>query len=1035
MLRRIVATSISHPRLIVLASALTIVYGGILLGRAEFEVFPEFVPTQASVQVEAPGFTASQVELLVTRPLELAINGATGVATVRSTSIQGLSVIDVTFRDGEDPYRARQVVAERISEATGRLPVGVGPPSLSPLTSSTMDLLKVGLLSDTMSPAELRDFAQWTIRPRLLATAGVARVNVFGGDLDRIEVRVRTLDLTARDLALSDVISAVQSATAIRGGGFVDTEAQRVVVEPRGAAITVAELKNAVVAPSSRGAVRLADVADVVRAATPKFGDCLVMGKPGVLLTLATQYGANTLTVTNAVEAALAELRPTIESQGIVLYPALHRPANFIETALAGIRDDLLIGALLILVVLIGLARDWRTACVAFVSIPFSLLGAIVVLDLLGATINTMILGGLAVALGVVIDDAVIGAENVLRRLRERRTLDPREVILRAVVEVRAPVVYATFVLALTMLPVLFLSGLQGAFFSPLALSFILATLASLVVAVTLTPALAYLLLRNAEPPEEPTIVARAKVVHARLLQRLMTRPRTALAISLAVGIIAMGWFSQFGAELLPAFRERHYVLAVNGPSGASLAWMKDIGGRVSRDLLAIPGVATVEQQIGRSEAGEDTFPPNESEFHVELEKVSGRAEDRILEAIRAVLASYPGIETEALTFLGDRIGESLSGETAAIAISAYGPDLDELDRVAARIAATVRQVPDAVDVRIQTPPGLPVVAVELDRRALAARGVSAVDAYDAIGAAHQGLTIAQVTDGVRPIDVAATLRVADVRDPETVGNIPVRGADGAQTRLADVSRAFLTTDRAAISHDGGRRRQVVTANGATADVAGLTTRIEAAIAKDVELPAGVYLEYAGVAQGQASAQRELPLNVAIAAIGIVVLLYLCFGGGRPAALILSSAPSALAGGVLVVALTGGVVSLGSLVGFVALFGIAARNAILLVAHADELAQQGDAAWSIDTVVRATTERFTPIVMTAMVTALGMAPLALSSGEAGREVQGPMAAVILGGLVTSTIMTLFLLPPLIHAYRGARDQAPNGAGAALGAEA
>ena len=1032
MLTKIVALSLRHPRLIALAAGLVMALGGLLLARSEFEVFPEFVPAQASVQVEAPGMTAGQVELLVTQPLEQAINGATGVVAVRSKSIQGLSVVDVTFRSGEDPYRARQVVAERIAEAAGRLPANVSAPSLSPLTSSTMDLLKIGFVSDKLSPAELRDLAQWTIKPRFLSTEGVARVNIFGGDLQRIEVRARMSDLLARNLSINDVITAVQSATAIRGGGFVDTAAQRIIVEPRGAALTPTDLKGAVVAPSAAAPIRLQDIADIVYAPTPKFGDTLVMGKPGVLLTLATQYGANTLTVTKAVEKALAELRPGMEAQGVIIYPALHRPANFIETALAGIRGDLIIGAVLILIVLIGFTRDWRTAFVAFISIPFSLLAAIIVFDILHVTINTMILGGLAVALGVVIDDAVIGAENILRRLRENTTRPAIDVILDAVVEVRAPVVYATLILALTMAPILFLTGLQGAFFSPLALAFILAITASLIVAITVTPALALLLLQKATPPPEPGVMLQVKRAHTKLLKNMIHRPRAALIASLAVGGLAVVGSSLFGAELLPAFRERHYVLAVTGPSGASLDWMKDIGARLSKDLLAIPGVATVEQQIGRAEAGEDTFPPNESEFHVELQKVKGHEEERILEDIRSTLQSYPGLETEALTFLGDRIGESLSGETAAIAISAYGPDLDALDRVASAIAAAVRSVPGAVDVRIQTPPGLPVMAVTLDQAKLGMRGVSATDAYDAIGAAYQGVSVSQIADGLRLTDVAVTLPVTDVRDPEDVGEIPVRGPDGAITRLGGVSNAFLTTDRATISHDGGRRRQVVTANGSTKDIAGLSKRIAAAIASNVKLPPGVYLEYTGVAEGQAAAQRELLINVSIAALGIIVTLILAFGGGRAATLILLTAPSALAGGVIAVALAGGVLSLGSLVGFVALFGIAARNAILLVAHADQLVEEEGARWTVETVMLATSERLTPILMTALVTALGMAPLALGTGEAGREVQGPMAAVILGGLFTSTAMTLILLPPLIFAYRRAPDASAAGAAAISG---
>lgn len=1019
MLSQIVRLSLLFPRMVVLGAILLVVYGGVLLSRAEFEVFPEFVPAQAGVQVEAPGISARQVELLVTQPIENAINGATGVASVRSRSIQGLAVIDVVFREGEDPYRARQVVAERLGEITGRLPTGVAAPTLSPLTSSTMDLIKIGFTSDKLSPMELRDLAQWTIRPRLLAVPGVAHINIFGGELRRIEVRVRPTDLLARNLSLADVTAAIQSATAIRGGGYVDTSAQRIMIEPRGAAISAAGIAEAVVSPGNGPSVVLRDVADVVDAPTPKFGDTIVMGRDGVLLSLSSQYGANTLTATKAVESALAELKPALDKLGVTVFPALHRPANFIETALAGIRGDLLLGAFLITVVLLAFTRDLRVAFVAFVSIPFSLLAAVIVFDLMGATINTMVLGGLAVALGVVIDDAVIGTENILRRLREYSDRARRDVILDASIEVRAPVVYATFVLALTMAPVLFLTGLQGAFFSPLAASFLLATFASLIVAITLTPALAYLMLTKAHASHEAGMLAMLKRFHLKALKPLMTRPRLALAGILSLGTLSLVGMAQFGAELLPAFRERHYVLAVTGPSGASLDWMRDIGGRISRDLLAIPGVATVEQQIGRAEAGEDTFPPSQSEFHVELEKVGGKEEQRILGDIRGVLTSYQGLETEALTFLGDRIGESLSGETAAIAIGVFGPDLDTLDRVASQIAGVVRRTPGAIDVRVQNPPGSPSLSIDLDAQALALRGVSASNAYDAIETAYQGKPVAQVTDGQRVNEVVVAMQAANVDDPEAAGELPVRNDSGELVTLGDVSTIALTTRRAEISHDAGRRRQVVTANSDGPDVAGLTQRIKDAIAADVNLPNGVYLEYSGVAEGQAAARQELLTNVGIAAIGVVVLLVLAFGGGRPAVLILSSVPSALAGGVLAVAVAGGVVSLGALVGFVTLFGVAARNAILLVSHTDHLVTQEGAGWTPETVMRATSERVSPILMTALVTALGMTPLALGSGEAGREVQGPMAQVILGGLATSTLLCLLLLPPLIYAYRRA----------------
>jgi CzcA family heavy metal efflux pump len=1025
MLTAIVRGALARPRMVVLAALLLFAYGVVQVVRAKYDVFPEFVNAQSTVQTEAPGLVAQQVELLVTRPLENVLNGANGVDTVRSESIAGLSIITVTFQENADPYRARQVIAEQLSETASRLPAGVAAPKISPLVSSTMDLIKIGLVSDALDEMQLRDIAQWTVRPRLMATPGVARVSVFGGAQRRLEVRVRQEDLLARGVTLADVVAATRAATATRGGGFVDTPAQRVLVEPAGQAFTAEALAQATIAPASDAKVgaplRLSDVADVAAAPAPKFGDALIMGKPGILLNLSSQFGTNTWEATKAVEAALAELRPALEAQGVQIYPALHRPANFIENALAHVRTDLLVGAVLIGVVLLAFMRDVRTALVTFVSIPLSLLAAVIVLGAMGETINTMTLGGLAVALGVVIDDAIVGVENIVRRLRESPDGGAaKRIILDASVEVRAPVVYATFVLAATMMPILFLSGLQGAFFSPLALSFLLAILASLVVALTVAPALAFLLLRDVRLHSEPGLLTQFKAQHERWLRPLSARPRAAI-VALAVAAIAtVGSFFLFGHELLPAFRERHYVLAVNGPPGASLAWMRTLGQRIAGDLITIPGIATVEQTMGRAEAAEDTWPPNRSEFHVELKPIDGHAEDQALEKIRGVLDSYPGISTEALTFLGDRIGESLSGETAAVAIGVYGADLDTLDSVANQISATLSKVKDAADVQVKAPPGAPTLRLEFDPNRLGMRGVSATDAYDAVESSFQGQVVGQVPDGEKIVDVAVMQSNAAPADPESAGSILVVGANGQVAPLSDVAAIQPGEGRANVVHAGGRRMQVVTANPRTSDVTGFVARARAAIEKNVALPPGVYLEYAGAAAGQAEAARELTLNVAVAAVFVIALLVLAFGGARAAILILAGAPFALVGGVIGVLLTGGVLSLGALVGFVTLFGIAARNAILLVSHVDHLVEVEGAPWGLETVMRAARERVTPILMTAIVTALGLLPLAIGAGEAGREVEGPMATVILAGLVTSTAMSLLLLPALVLAFRRPR---------------
>ena len=1018
MLSAIVGWTLKRPRLVIAAALLLLVYGAIVLSRAKLDVFPDFVPAQAEVQTEAPGLTAEQVEQLVTRPVEQSVNGAAGVAAVRSESISGLSVVKVIFSEGSDPYRARQVVSEALSEIGG-LPAGVSTPKVTPLTSSTMDLLKVGFTSDKLSPMQLRDLVQWTIRPRILSAAGVARATVYGGEVRRLEVRVRPADLAARDLGLSDVLAAVKASTGVTGGGYIDTPQQRILIEPRGQATTAADIAAAPL-PTVAGAApaTIGDVAEVVDGAGPLNGDAIIMGKPGVLLSISSQYGANTLEATHAVEAALAELEPSLKAQGVSVNKGLHRPANFISSALNGIADDLAIGALLIALVLFVFMRDLRTVAIAFVSIPLALLAAVIVLDRMGSTINTMTLGGLAVALGVVVDDAVIGTENIVRRLRAAKPgASPTKVILGASVEVRAPVIYATLMLALVLLPVLLLHGLQGAFFSPLAAAFIIATLASLAVAVLVTPPLALLLLKAAQLHDEPGVLVRTKAWHERVLRRAVARPGWAVGAAAVATVATLAGFLLFNSELLPSFREGHFVLAVQGPPGTSLAVSRDYGVRITRDLLKIDGIADAEQQIGRAEGGEDTWGTEKSEFHVELKPgLSGARQDEIQDAIHKVLDSYPGLTTEVLTFLGDRIGESLSGETAALAVGVYGADLDTLDKVAGQIAAVLEKVPGAVDVQVQTPPSTPVVRVDLDFPSLARYGVSPAEALDTVQTAYQGAVAAQIFQDIRAIDIAVTTAPELRQDPEAVGDLLIRSAAGSVVPLRSIAKVYLTEGRTSVSHDGGRPRQVVTANPAPADVAKVSKAAQKAIAAQVKLPPGVYLDYTGTAQAAAAARKELLFNTALAVAGVVALLLLAFGDARATMLILGATPFALVGGVIAVALTGASLSLGALVGFVTLFGVAARNSILLISHLEQLIDEEGHDWSIDTVLLATRERVTPILMTALVTGLGVLPLAISTGQAGREIQGPMAIVILGGLITSTIASLVLLPSLAWRY-------------------
>jgi CzcA family heavy metal efflux pump len=657
------------------------------------------------------------------------------------------------------------------------------------------------------------------------------------------------------------------------------------------------------------------------------------------------------------------------------------------------------------------------------------------VLDRMGVTLNTMTLGGLAAVLGVVVDDAIITVENILRRLRENLTLTPPRplfhVVLDATLEVRNSVVYATFVVAMVFVPVLTMSGLQGRFFMPLGVAFILANLASLVVALTVTPALCFALLSRSKPHEEPNYLRRLKTFHRSALEKLSQRPKTIIGVALVAFIIAMATLPFFGGEFLPDFREGHFVIGITMAPGTSLPEMKRLGAKISADLLAIPEVKSVEEQIGRAEGGEDTWGTHRGEMHVELKPTAGEDQEKVQDKIRDVLSKYPGLETEVLTFLGDRIGETISGETAGVVVNIFGDDLDVLDAKANEVAAVLNKVPGAADVQVAAPPGAPRMMIQLRRDRLTQFGFRPVEVLEAVRTAYQGDVVAQTYEGDKVFDVSVILEPSARQQPESIGDLLVSNPQGMRLPLKQLADIYLTTGRYAILHDGARRRQTITCNPAGRDVQSFVADAQKQIAAQVKFPAGVYAEFSGAAQEQKQAQTELLLHSLAATAGIIVLLAIVFRKAGHLLLVLANLPFALVGGVLAIFLVGyfeegqGSLSLGTLVGFVTLFGITMRNSIMMISHFEHLVNVENLPWGIETALRGATERLIPILMTALVTALGLLPLALGSGEAGREIEGPMAIVILGGLVTSTLLNLLVLPVLALRYGNFQKPGPE----------
>ena len=789
MLQSLVKFSLKFRSVVVVLACVLLAYGFYVAKNAKLDVFPNFVQAQVVIQTECPGLSPEQVEVLVTRPIETMVNGLGDMESLRSESIQGLSIITAVFKEGTDVFRARQMLAEKTAETAGVLPTSAKTPRMTPLTSSTMDLLKIGLVSDKMSPMELRTFADWTLKPRLLAVSGVAACRVFGGAVRQLQIQVIPERLLAYDLALSDVLAVARVSTGVMGAGFVETSNQRITIQTEGQSLTPEILGEIVVAHTNGFSVRLKDVARVVAGAEPKYGDTIVMGKPGVLMTMVSQFGANTMEVTLAVEAALAELKPVFEKEGITLYPRLHRPATFIEAALRNMKHSLALGGILVAVVLFLLLGSFRTAAISLTAIPLSLLTAVIVLEKFGITINTITLGGLVIALGEVVDDSIIDVENIFRRLRENKALaTPRPsfaVVLDASLEVRRAVVYATFIVALVFLPVLTLTGLQGSFFAPLALSYILAIMASLLVALTLTPALAFLFFdKGVRKADEPRLQHWLKVAYRGVLGFIARWPRATIAVVVLICAGALTKLPTGEGGFLPEFREGHLVLQIFATPGTSLPEMIRIGGRISEALLKHPKVDTVEQQVGRAELGEDPWGPHRSEFHVDLKPMPGKEEAKIADEVRDILKQFPGITFEVLTFLGDRIGETLTGETAPVVVNIFGDNLDVLDAKAREVAKVLETVHGNADVKVKSPPGTPRMAVRLRPDRLTQFGFRPVEVLEAIQTSYQGTIVAQTYRGNQVADVAVILAETNRQDPEALFSLLLRSPQGNRIPL-----------------------------------------------------------------------------------------------------------------------------------------------------------------------------------------------------------------------------------------------------------
>jgi len=1021
LLDGLIAWSI-HQRAVVLLGALALAVGGIWsASHASLDVLPDFTPPRVVVQTEAPGMSTTDVEQLVTLPLERALLGTPQATSVRSLSMPGLSVVTMMFEEGLDIYRARQLVTERAQLARTHLPKAAKEPQLAPIAAPIGALLRFCITAGDGQATlrELRTFAEWTLSPRLLAIPGVAQVTVQGGDVERIEVRPSPVRMRQRGVTLAALTTAIQASQSIIGAGFVDQGPARIdVVNDSRLTIAdaVAQLGQVVIMMRGRLPVRIADVAEVVHANEPPFGAAIYDGRPAVYVQITKLPWADTLRTTTEVERALDELKRSLPPEARMEAPVF-RQASFVRTSVWSVARAMLIGSLLVIVILIAFLRRGRLAVISIAAIPLSILAALAVLVSAGASINGMTLGGLAIAVGELVDDAIVDVENVWRRLRENAKRDePRpalDVIHDASKEVRGSVVYATIIVCLVLVPVLTLGGVAGRIFSPLAQAYILAILASLVVALTVTPAMCAWLLPRAATSETklPRLSEWLLARYGAILRRVVHHPRLVLTLAGLAGVAAIAVVPFLGGRFLPEFHERSVIAHVNAVPGTSLDETVRLARRTDAELRPAVG-EHLAARAGRAELGEDAVPVNRIELDLLLKAGESREWDQIVIDVATRIGRVPGLGFVVEGFLGERVHEILAGVTSPVVVTVLGPDLQQLRALAAEAARIMGEVPGLGSIAVEPQIDVPQLSISPDRASLARFGVTPAELGDDLVAWRQGRPLTQILGRTgRVVDVVVA-GPPEMRTGEALADIPVDTPASGALSLSALARVDLVPAPATIGHEGGVRRITIGADSRGGGLSRAASTLSARLQREVHPPEGYQIVVGGEAVARSQAAMRLLLVGLLVLLGIFVLLATAFDSLGDAGIVLLNFPLGLVGGVLAALLNPEGLSVAGLVGFVTLFGIISRNGIMLVTHKQLLDKQDPDQDPVARILRAAEERLLPILMTATTAGLGLLPLALSMEAAGSELEAPMAVIVCGGLITSTILNMLVLPTL-----------------------
>lgn len=1018
MLNKIIRFSL-HNRLIVLVAAVAlIILGGFTAHNTEVDVFPDLNAPTVVVMTEAKGMAAEEVEQLVTFPIETAVNGATGVRRVRSSSTAGFSVVWVEFDWSTDIYIARQIVSEKLSAMANELPDNVGTPTLGPQSSILGEVLIVGLTADSTSMLDLRTLADWTIRPRLLSIGGVAQVSVLGGDIKEYQILIHPQKMKHYGVSLSDVLNATTGMNQNTNGGTIYEYGNEYIIRGLVSSDNIEDIGDAVVKSTNNIPVTLADIAEVkVGPQTPRLGVASEKGKPAVLMTVTKQPNTGTIELTEKLEDALKDLQKNIPSD-INVSTDVFRQSRFIESSIDNVKTSLYEGAIFVVIVLFLFLANTRTTVISLITLPVSLLVSILVMHYMNLSINTMSLGGLAIAIGSLVDDAIVDVENVWKHLRENRQLpenlrkSTREVVFNASKEVRMPILNSTLIIIASFVPLFYLSGMEGRMLIPLGIAFIVALLASTIVALTLTPVLCSYLLSNKngsgkEDREAFMATWLKKHYHTALLWALANK-KSVLGGSVALFIVAVCMFFTLGHSFLPSFNEGSFTINVSSMPGISLEESDKIGKRAEELLLSIPEIKTVARKTGRAELDEHALGVNVSEIEAPFE-LTDRTHKEVLDDIRHRLSAISGANIEIGQPISHRIDAMLSGTQASIAIKLFGDDLNKMFAIGNRIKDEIATVDGIADLNVEQQIERPELTISPKRKLLAKHGITLADFNSFVSVNLGGETVSQVYEDKKSFNLVVRAADSDRGSMERIKDLMIDTPDGGKIPLTEVAEVKSTTGPNTINRENVKRKIVVSANASGRDLRSVVNDIQARIDKNIKLPEGYHIEYGGQFESEQSASRTLMLASAVSIVIMFLLLYLQFRNALESGVILLNLPLALIGGVFALCLTTGEVSIPAIIGFISLFGIATRNGMLLISRYNTL-QREEGLSLKESIMKGSLDRLNPIVMTALCSALALIPLALRGDLPGNEIQSPMAKVILGGLLTSTFLNAFIVP-------------------------